>query len=655
MKKIFLCLFLFQGVFGFCAGDLELTSPDKNLLVEVLLHDKIYYRVSYKGEMIMQASPLAMEIGDHNPGYKPVLEFSETKEIDRKIAPVWGSRNKIKDHCHQLTLHMKGDYSVQFRAYNDGVAYRFVTNFREKEVTVKTEQVAYRFGFGTYAWMLDGKSYESNFHRVSLDKEITRELKDQMDKIFLPLIAEPKPGIKVLITEAGLYDYPALFLERGKDYEDFLNGKFEPVALTTTYGGFSNYSKVPSSEADYIARTSGSRNYPWRLMVISDDDRTFADCDLVYQLSEPASIGETDWIRPGKAAWEWWHDYVVEGEDFVGGINTKTYLYETDFAAKYGFEYIVVDWLWTDKYDLSLFNPDVDIKQVIDYAGSKGIGVILWCPAHTLYDQLDEALDLFAGLGAAGVKADFFGREDQTGIRMYEAIAKAAAKRKLLVDFHGCTKPTGLSRTYPNIINYEAVLGNEYNKISDQNLCSIEHKIILPFTRGMIGPMDFTPGGMRNRIDKFARFSLLPITEGTRSGEMALYVIYDEPLVMVCDAPSVYEREPDIPRFISGIPTSWDQTKVLEGQFGEYIVKARRKGTTWYVAGLNGVVPRVVIPDLSFLGEGVHHAEILRDGINAFRVGTDYKIEPLDVNANTVLPVKMEKGGGFILRIEEGE
>lgn len=650
-KVIFILFFL--GIIGLArAADFQLISPDQNLVVEITLKEKVYYSVLYKGERVMEYSPLSLSLEKVVLGANPVVLGKDQKTVDETITTVWGSRKEVHDHYNLLSMHFDGNYSIEFRAYNHGVAYRFVTRLKDKQVIVKNEEVAYRFKFGVSAWILDSKSYESNFRLTPLDVSNIQQFKNNRDKICLPVFVQSTPTVKVAITEAGLYEYPGLFLSRGNDYENFLNGTFEKYALTTKTAGFSNYSQHADQEANYIASTSGSRSYPWRLMVISDDDRTFADCDLVYLLSEPCSAGPTDWIKPGKVAWDWWHDYVVEGKDFEGGINTPTYLNQIDFAAKYGIEYILVDWMWTDKYDLTVFNPDVDLRKIIGYGKEKGVGVILWCPAHTLHRQLDKALGLFASMGAVGVKADFFGREDQTGIKMYEDIAKAAFERKLLVDFHGCTKPTGLSRTYPNVVNYEAVLGNEYNKL-EKNKCTIPHKVHVAFTRGMVGPMDFTPGGMRNRIDKAEVFFTLPQVYGTRSGEMSLYVIYDEPLKMICDAPSSYEKEPDVIQFISKIPTTWDQTMVLDGNFTGYIIKARKKGNSWYAAGLNGESQRTYALNPSFLDEGTYKATILKDGKNSGRIGTDYLIETKNIDKNTVLEFKMEKGGGFVVLFEK--
>lgn len=656
MMKIlnFLLALAFSNLTSFSASNevFSFSSPDNNISVEINLKEKIYYTVLFKGERVMEASPLSLTLNNVVLGENPKVTGSKLTTVDEKISTVWGSRKKIRDHYNQLTINFEGGFSVEFRAYNTGVAYRFVTRLKEKQVKVKNEEVAFRFNFGVSAWMLDSKSYESNYKLFPLDVQNIQNFNNNRNKIFLPIVVQSTPKVKVLITEAGLYDYPSLFLDRGNDYENFLNGTFEKYALTTKTGGFSNYSQLADKQADYIAVTSGNREYPWRLLVISDDDRTFADCDLVYQLSKPCELKETSWIKPGKVAWDWWHDYVVEGQNFKGGVNTETYLYHIDFAAKYGLEYILIDWLWTDKYDLTLVNPDVDIRKIVEYANSKNVKVIVWCPGHTLHRQLNTALDLFASLGISGVKADFFGREDQTGIRMYEEIAKATAAHKMLVDFHGAAKPTGLSRTYPNVINYEAVAGNEWNKLSEDKV-TVTHRVMLPFTRGLQGPMDFTPGGMRNVQSGHKLRMTLPEVHGTRCSEMAMYVIYNEPLKMLCDAPSVYEREPEITSFISKIPTVWDDTKVLEAMFGEYLIMARKTGENWYLAGMNGEHAKTVKLDFSFLEPGKYKAEILKDGPNSNRIGTDYVWDFTEISEKSTQEISMSDGGGFVIFIEK--
>ncbi|MBN1144196.1 MAG: glycoside hydrolase family 97 N-terminal domain-containing protein, partial [Bacteroidales bacterium] len=388
IKSILTLFFLLAGSLGISlqAGEaIVLQSPDKTIAIEVTLWEKIYYTVSYNGERVLEASPMSLVLEHATLGSYPELIESNTTTVDQYLYPEWGSRQQIHDHYTQLTLDFKGDYSVEFRAYNQGVAYRFVTRQKQKQVIVRHEEVAFRFNFGVSAWMFDTQSYETNYIKVPLDVQHIQSFNNNRNKIYLPMVLQATPKVKVLITEAGLYDYPSLFIDRGNDYENFLNGTFEKYALTTQTGGFSNYSQLPDKQAEYIAVTNGAREYPWRLLVISDDDRTFADCDLVYQLSRPNVLADTQWIKPGKVAWDWWHDYAVEGQPFKGGVNTQTYLYHIDFASKYGLDYILIDWLWTDKYDLTLFNPDVDLKKITDYASLKNVKVMVWCPGHTLY------------------------------------------------------------------------------------------------------------------------------------------------------------------------------------------------------------------------------------------------------------------------------
>jgi len=627
-----------------------LTSPDEKIKIEITTKDKVYYAVYYGNERVLDFSPISLTLSDKVFGVTPVIIDSAARQIRQTINTVWGVRNAIDDHYNELTLSFAGDFKLEFRAYNYGVAYRFVTSLNKKQIFVMNEEVSYRFQFGVSAWMADTRSYESNYKRTKLDVSELTNFNNANSKIFLPIVVQTSPKVKVMITEAGLYDYPSLFLDRGNDYENFLNGRFEKYALTTKTGGFSNYAEIAHKEADYIASTSGSREFPWRVMIVSDDDRRFVDCDMVYQLSKPTVLKDTEWIKPGKVAWEWWHDYAVEGQSFRGGVNTNTYLYQIDFAAKYNIEYILIDWMWTDKYDLTLINPDIDIKKIVEYGKSKNVKIFVWSPGHTLHKQAEKAIDLLASLGISGIKADFFGREDQTGIKMYEDLARATANRKMLIVFHGCTKPTGLSRTYPNIINYEAVLGNEWNKLHADKV-NVNHKVILPFIRGTVGPMDYTPGGMRNlQGGSFLRYTL-PNVHGTRSNEMALYVIYHEPLKMLCDAPSAYNREPEITRFIADIPTTWDETKVLDAKFGEYVIIARRKNTTWYIAGITGSKEYVGNIDLSFLGKGNYPIVALRDGINSDRIGTDYTLESATLETSKPLAVKMVSGGGFVIKV----
>ena len=650
VNKYSVFIFLWFSCSLWCFSQLKVESPDENIAVEVKIGEKIYYSISYKQERIMEFSPLSITINNNQLGKEPTVVNSRTKNIHQKLYPVWGSRAEIDDYYNELIVDFEGNYTVKFRVYNKGVAYRFETDLGDEPVIVNSEEVDFRFEKGTKAWLSKEQSYETNYEETSLDKPVVDSFNNSIDKIYLPTLVLPNEKVKLLITEADLHNYPSLFLQQGNDNENYLRGTFEPYALTTKRGGYNDYFYLTETAAEYIAKVNGRRTFPWRLLIISEDDKDFVDCDLVYQLSSPSKLSNTDWIKPGKVAWEWWHGKVVEGEKFIGGVNTKTYLYHVDFAAKYGLEYILIDAGWTDKYDLTQVNPKVDIEKIVRYGKANNVNVIVWCPGHTLFNQMEEALDFFAAHGVAGVKADFFGREDQTGIEMYEAIAVATAERGLLIDFHGCTKPTGLSRTFPNIINYEAVAGNEWNRL-DKDKVTIKHKVSVPFVRSAAGPMDFTPGGMRNVQSGHHLRKVLPEVHGTRANESALFVIYNEPLKMMCDAPSVYNREEKYIRFISKIPTTWDETRVLEAKFREYLVVARRKGQSWYVAGISGDNPREVSMNFSFLEDMEYHYTLLSDGPNSYRVGTDYLWQEGVASKADLVNIGMETGGGFVMVI----
>lgn len=387
-------------------------------------------------------------------------------------------------------------------------------------------------------------------------------------------------------------------------------------------------------------------------MVLEKNQYDIPYNDIVYKLSKPLKLSDVSWIKPGKVAWDWWHDYAVEGVDFVSGINTRFYIYEIDFAARHKLEYIIVDWKWTDKYDLTLINPEVDIEKIVNYAKSKNVGVIVWCPAYTLNKQLEKILDLWSGWGIAGIKVDFFERADQLANKMYERIAAAASKRKMIVGFHGAVTPSGLNRAYPNILNFEAVLGNEANKWT--NDITPEHKAVIPFLRMLNGSMDFTPGGMRNSVaGNFTVINTLPNVQGTRCHEMALYVLYNESLKMLCDAPQAYEKEPLVLDFILKIPTVWDETYPIDGKCGDFLVAARKTKEIWYLAAITDENKRDLKVNLNFLDDNNYKATIFYDGLNSNRIGTDYEIKTETVNQKSILNLNLEASGGVVIRLEK--
>jgi alpha-glucosidase len=382
-------------------------------------------------------------------------------------------------------------------------------------------------------------------------------------------------------------------------------------------------------------------------MEIARKDADLLDSDLVYKLSRPAKI-DTDWIKPGKVAWDWWNALNLEGVDFETGVNTASYKYFIDFAAENGISYVILDEGWSDQFDLFLSNPVVDMQTLTAYAREKGVGLILWCVWHTIDRQKEEAFKMMQEWGIAGVKVDFIDRDDQLAVEFYERFAAEAAKYRLLVDYHGCSKPTGLHRTYPNLINYEGVRGNEYNKFS--SLETPDHNVTIAFTRMLAGPMDYTPGAMKNSVEgEFHTSFENPMSYGTRCHQLGMFVVYHAPLQMLCDAPTRYEKYPDILGFLSDVPTTWDETVALDGRLGEYAVVARRKGKDWYIGALTDWDQREITIDLSAFADGTYEAEIFRDGVNANRLAEDYIREVKRVASGDKLVIPLKKGGGCVV------
>lgn len=646
MKKILMTLTALFTLLAYGAQTdiISVESPDGRIKVETFNSGKMYFSIQYDGQYLIKQSPISMTLGNGMilGAAKPQTHAIET--VNQTLTPLWGSRKNISDHYNQLTYKFKDNYSLQFRVYNEGVAYRWITNIKG-DITVQDEQVEIHMNSYIKGWFNKSRTYETLYEYAAVPEKYKEH------DIYLPLLLTTQTPAKIAITESDVYDYPTLHLRKSNDYEDHLISSFERYPTKEEQGGYNNYILDVKERADYIAKVKGDRTFPWRLFVISNNDTRFADCDLVYQLARPQAEIDFSWVKPGKVVWEWWMDYVIEGVDFETGINTPTYLKQIDFASEQGAPYIIIDWKWTDRDNLLVVNPDIDIEKIIGYGKEKGVGVILWCPSFTLYRQVEQALPKFAQWGAAGVKVDFFDRDDQKANQMYETIAKAAAENKLIVDFHGCTKPTGLQRKYPNILNYEAIYGNEVNKFGEP--ITTTHTAMIPFIRGLAGPFDFTPGGFRNtHLNEMKIRNTLPFVVGTRCHEMALYVIYNEPLKMLSDATTTYAKEMECFKMINEIPTVWDETEIQDGKIGEYIISARKKGDIWYVGGITNEQARNYTLDCGFLSDGKYNATIFADGVNAAKVATDYKKTHQTIDKTSKLDLKMVGEGGFVIKIE---
>jgi alpha-glucosidase len=642
---IWIILFAILIRHAISAENQEVLSPDKNIKLVVEIDQQILYSVYHKSQEILKPSPISMTIKDKGKlGFEPVLSNATQRSIDQKILPVVREkRAAIPERFNELTLNFKNDFDLIFRVYDDGVAYRFQTSF-DGNIDVLDEEVLFDFGADHHVYFPTEESYFTHQERLYEYLPITQITRYKM--CFPPALVDIKDGPKVAITEADLDDYAGLYL-RGTGRTSLM-GSFPAVALEERQTRDRDVRIVKRD--DYIARTAGRRSFPWRVLVIAEKDADLLECQLVYKLAKPLQLEETEWIKPGKVAWDWWNANNIYGVDFEAGINTETYKYYIDFASAYGIEYVILDEGWYKLGDLLAINPDIDIEEIIRYAQEKDVGIILWVVWKTLDDQLYKALDQFEKWGVKGIKVDFMQRDDQWMVNYYHKIAKEAAKRHLLVDFHGAYKPTGLRRAYPNVLTREGILGLEHNKWSEN--VTPEHNLTLPFIRMLAGPMDYTPGAMINaQENNFRVIFTRPMSMGTRCHQMAMYVVYESPLQMLADSPSHYLEEKECLEFLSKVPTVWDETHVLDARVADYILIARKSGEEWYLGAMTDWTPRELDIEMNFLPEGEFEAEVFKDGLNAHRYGSDYKKESIPLTNQDKLKIKLAPGGGWVARI----
>lgn len=637
----------------------SLLSPDKAISVTINSGEKVSYEVNYKGKKILLPSEISMQIYDGKVlGEGSRVVKTSQRSVNENVRPLYGMATVYKNEFNELTLRFGNDYGLIFRVYNYGVAYRFVTSLPGR-IKIKNEGINYKFDTDITAWVQPKKTalfgYEELFSNQpisSINGSVTASL---------PLVAESN-GVRIGITEADLLDYPGYFLQYNGN--NTLHNVTPKVVLKDSVGGQNNYNRVPYGFADYLAETEGTRSFPWRLMIVAEADKDLLYNNLVYLLASDSKIGDPSWIKPGKVSWDWWNANNLTGVDFKAGLNTETYKYYIDFAARNGMRYVIMDEGWGDEFDLLKITGksflaentlditgDLDLPYLANYANAKGVGIVLWCVWHTLDRQMTAALDQFQKWGIKGVKVDFMNRDDQTVVNFYQRLAGEAAKRKLVVDFHAAYKPTGLERTYPNILNYEAVQGLEWGKFSSVDI--LPQTTVLPFTRMLAGPMDYTPGGLYNASrEDFKMNFYRPMTHGTRCNQLAMFTMYYAPFEMLADAPTAYEKEPAILQYLKGMPTTWDETIPLHGKIGDHAVIARRSGTTWHVGGLNNWTAKTVKLSLDFLGAGAYTATLFKDGVNAARIGDDYKKVVTTVTKASALEVAMASGGGFAIKLE---
>ena len=645
--KSLLVILLIMTVSYSYAKDYKVSSPDGKITVTVSPATDLNWSVTYDGKEVISSAKAGMVLVD---GIIPVSGEKVRKATPGKINQVLETvvaykRSKIEDNCNTLLIAFRSGVAVQFRAYNDGVAYRFETSFKD-DITVRNEIADLQFPAGSNAWYPLEESFMSHNERVfiysSLDTIGSKHLAS------LPTLFKAN-GVNVLFTEAGIEDYPGMWI-RGAG-----SGK-----ITGVQPGYPETEKLTrdrdmyvTATKDYVAKTKGTRTFPWRAFVITANDGQLVESDMVFRLGSPSRVADTKWIKPGQVAWDWWNANNIYGVDFRSGINDDTYKYYIDFASRNGIEYIILDEGWYKSGTVLESIPEINVPELCKYGESKNVGVILWVVWKTFWDKIDEAVSLYEKWGVKGVKVDFMQRDDQKIVNFYYEAARKTADHHLLIDFHGSYKPDGLQRTFPNALTREGVRGMENDKW-ERNITP-EHDVTLPFTRMVAGPMDFTPGAMVN-MDK-ANFNpqfTRPASQGTRVHQMSMYVIYESPLQMLADSPSNYMKEQECTDFIVSIPVVWDDLKVLDAKTGDYLLLARRSGSDWFVGGMTDWNGRKLELDLSFLPAGEYSMEIFRDGINADKHAQDYKHLKTNVRSGEKINIEMAPGGGWVARITPG-
>jgi alpha-glucosidase len=623
----------------------SLRSPDGRIELRIQTGARITYSVLLRGTPLIQDATLSLRVDQQVLGLQPRVKAARPRSVDQTIEPpVRLKAATLRERYNELRLELAGRYAVAFRAYDEGVAYRWETSLPQSAVKVFDEEASFRFAgdYGVFYPQEEGlfSHQERHYNPVQLKDVAATAIAS------LPALVSGPDGVKLAIAESDVEDYPGLWLKGTGAHA--LAATFPRYPLKETLEKDRDL-KVTEA-ADYIAVTRGTRTYPWRLVGISEKDGDLVASSLVYLLAKPSQVADTSWIKPGKVAWDWWNANNVHGVDFKSGINTATYKYYIDFASRYGLEYIILDEGWYKLGNVLDVVPEMDMEELFAYAKQKNVGIILWVVWKTFDDQLDAALDKFEKWGVKGVKVDFMQRDDQPVMNFYHKVCREAAKRRMLVDFHGVQKTATLVRTWPNLISTEGVRGLEWVKWSDAP--HPEHNVTLPFTRMFLGPMDYTPGAMTNAARKsFAQVFEAPMSLGTRCHQLAMYVVYESPLQMLTDSPSAYLREPEVMEFLGPVPTVWDETKVLEGKVADYVVVARRHGRDWYLGAMTDWTARELEIDLSFLPEGRFDLDAFQDGINADRWGSDYKRVKSTVSRSTRMKVKLAEGGGWAARV----
>jgi alpha-glucosidase len=648
MQRLLTILFLIQ--WQIAIGQ-TVSSPDKNINVSVSGGKSLTIAATYKGTVILNSSELGLNI-NNAPSNWIIRKATTQKKDDAIYPPIHEKRKTIRDYYSQLNVAFKSKLSLEVRVYNDGFAYRFTSAY-DDSVIIEKEIARYAIPAKTifYGPPVKKRDEVDIFHTSFEEPYLIKPTDSIPDDLFFfsPVMVSYPNGMKAVITESDLEDYPGMFLKFDGHMLTGINAGY-PLDVKMNMGEFPQ--EVVTKRQPYIAHTNGQRTFPWRVFILSENDAQLPSNDMVYRLGAPSRIADTQWIKPGKGTDEWIIGVNLFNVPFKTGVNTATYKFYIDFAKRFGFERIMMDAGWSETTDLFKINPAIDMDEISAYARSQRISLSMWTLASTLDKQLEPALKQFKKWGVDFIMTDFMDRDDQKMVNFYHRIAKACAEEKIMIMFHGAFKPAGFSRTWPNAITREGVLGSEYNIWSDK--ANPDHDLLLPFIRMTAGPMDYEPGILDNATKKtFRPISEKVMSMGTRMHQVAMFIVYESPIQLFSGNPSQGLAEPEFMKIVGKIPTTWDETFVLDGKVGEYIVTARKKGDAFFVGGMTNWNTRSVDVDFSFLDDGEYNATLMLDGINADRYPSDYTISTQTLTNKTKLKLTMAGGGGFVLMLRK--
>jgi alpha-glucosidase len=650
---LFQCLTIFVSLVTSAQPKLQLRSPDKKILVEIKTDPGLTYSVFVDEKKILKESVIDMNLSDGRSLSVDNKKFRKNERSVREIivAQVPVSRKYIPDEFNELNIQFSNHFSIIFRVYNDGITYRIRTSFSDS-ITIKKETAVFKFLENAHAFApVIQKRGGQDVFQTSFEELYPYKKLDSLsgnDFMYTPVLAKTNENIWMAITESDLDDYPGMFLQGTST--DILQAVFAAYPLEEKKVDGEYPEMMVNKRASYIAKTNGSRNFPWRVMLIARQDKDLPANDLVYRLASVSTIKETNWIHPGKCTDEWIIDINLFNVPFRSGINTETYKYYIDFAKRFGFSRIMMDAGWSDTKDLFKINPHVNMDSLAVYARSQGIGLSLWTLSMTLDRQLDSALKQFQRWGVDFIMTDFIDRDDQKTVNFYKKITEACANAKIMIMFHGAYPPKGFNRTYPNNITREGVLGSEYNAWSDKPTAA--HNCTIPFTRMLAGPMDYEPGLLDNATPKmFKAIWGKVMSQTTRCQQLAMFIVYDNPMQIFSGNPSQGWLEPEFMEFLGSFPTTWDTTMILQAIVADHIVTVRRHGNNWYIAGMAAEKGYDTSIDFSFLPAGSFEVTVCRDGINADRNAMDYIIEQKEITSVSNISLHLAPGGGFVIRL----